>query len=64
MTVKRVKGDTSQRIKQMNIGEKITLPIDKWNAARSISSLMKKTFGARFIVNRQDEWTVSVTRLE
>ena len=60
----RVKGDTSRKIKQMDVGQKITLPIDKWNAARSISSLMKKTFGARFTVNREDEWTVSVTRLE
>lgn len=62
--VRRVKGHTSQQIKAMEIGDTLVLSLDKWNAARSITSVLNRDFGTHFVVNKTDEVSITVTRYE
>lgn len=39
-------------LKNMEVGDFVFFPYESWNAARSAASLLKKTFGTRFRVNK------------
>lgn len=52
------------RMRMMDIGDVIQVPIEKWGAARSAASVLKRLYGARFRVNiDREENIIRVTRL-
>ena len=56
---------TYARMRMMDAGETIRVPVDKWGAARSAASVLKRQYGALFKVNiDREENIVKVTRLE
>ena len=58
----RRKGDVFRRLREMKIGDRQEFPIEKWNAARSDASALKRDYGVVYRVNKQDENTIAVTR--
>lgn len=59
----RTKGpSTYMRMKKLDVGEKLILPIDEYMAARSTASYFKRTFSTIFKVNKISEDTIVVTR--
>ena len=50
------------RIRMLNPGEKIFLPIDRHGAARAAASKLKKNFGVILFVSKESDAEISVTR--
>lgn len=57
--------NTYSRLRMMDTGEVIRVAVEKWGAARSAASVLKRQYGAVFKVNiDREENIVKVTRLE
>jgi len=58
------RGNTYARMRMMNVGDVIRVPIEKWGSARSTASILKRQYGAAFRVNiDREENNIKVTRL-
>ena len=52
-------------MRMMDEGEVIQVPTEKWGAARSAASVLKRQYGAVFRVNiSREENIVTITRLQ
>ena len=52
------------RMRMMDTGDTIQVPIEKWGAARSAASVLKQQYGAIFRVKvDREENNIKVTRL-
>ena len=58
----RCKGTVCTRIRQMDRGHRLTLPINDWSRARTCASMLKRYFGCKFRVNKKNENFIVVTR--
>ena len=53
---------TFARIRKLEVGQKLVLPISEYGAARSAASTFNKTYGTSFRVNKLSEEDILVTR--
>lgn len=63
---RRVKGRVYPTMRDMMVGDSEVFEEDKWNAARSAASWLKKLFGTKFIVhkNLKEPHNIIVRRIE
>ena len=51
-------------VRNMDVNEQRTLPVEKWNAARSAASYLNAQYGTRYTVNlSSDRLSVTATRI-
>lgn len=43
------------RLRGMGVHETVSLPLEKWMAAKSAATVLKRTYGCLFVVNRSGD---------
>ena len=53
-----------RKMRDMEVNTTMTVPIERWDAARSNASVLHRYFGVSYTVHKLDEFTVTITRLD